>query len=118
MYFIIHAGIQITHQSPAKVEIPTLNQVCPLYCVVSLHTLEAEYKWCVVPHTSDSLPCSPVIYTKNTGVYRCEVTFHWDETYSHIIDLRLLPSELYAVHFWCSFYFANDCIFRKSTRLW
>jgi len=98
MYFIIHAGIQITHQSPARVEIPTLKEVYPLYCVVYPHTLEAEYKWCVVPHTPDALPCSPVICTRKPGVYRCEVTFCGDETCSHLIDLRLLPSELYTVY--------------------
>ena len=71
--FEINAGVHmVVHQSTAKQLLHGKDDVIPLYCVASQHSLSTSYEWDNVAGPVGIN--SPVIYVTKPGTYRCVVS--------------------------------------------
>ncbi len=99
MYKLLHADIaysvffkligtfHVIHQSPKTVRLPLEQKAVPLYCIASGHSHGTIYKWSVSGWEIGAN--SPVLWTKQPGIYRCEVlhSVKHDLCYSTLISV-------------------------------
>ena len=63
--------LTVVEQSPSIVEVATLKNPCPLYCVCHPHGIDTHYQWSSIPEDERVFADAPVVYVNKCGCYIC-----------------------------------------------
>ena len=78
----------IVEQAPSVVELPSLRDPCPLYCVAHPHHTSTHYKWSTIPDDGQVFVDTSVIFVSKCGCYTCEVSLDGRSVESNSIVVR------------------------------
>ena len=80
----------VEYQSPAAVSVKSFKHPATLYCVPSIHDENTAYEW-VKLGSSQLYHDAPVIYVREEGIFKCQVTHDSDMTASEAIRVEMVP---------------------------